>query len=440
MTTLRPQTRPTTIPGPTGSPLFGMARAIRHDLLGTLLEGFRRYGDVVSYPIGPPRGPRRLRQNVVALHHPDAVHQILTNARDFGRETVAFGVLAEMIGDGLLTSDGETWTRQRRTLQPLFTPRRVVGYTDLMAAEADRIVGRSGGGAVDLHALMQQYTLRVVGRALFGDDVDDAVAELRALVPLSGDLVVGRTMQLARLPLGLSTPGNARFTRVRARLYGIVERILSRRAGAGETADDMVGRLHAARDPETGAPLSTQEIRDQLLVFLLAGHETTAGALTFTLHLLGRHPEVQDRVAADPDLARAAVLEGMRLYPPVPATERMVTVDTDLGGYPVAAGTVAVAAQWVTHRHPEFWPAPETFDIDRFVGTHDRPRYAYFPFGGGPRSCVGEHFSVLEATVLLNAVLARYRVAALDPRVPLMTLVTLRPAAPVRASLIRRSG
>jgi cytochrome P450 len=251
-------------------------------------------------------------------------------------------------------------------------------------------------------------------------------------------------MQILRLPLDYPTPRNRRFRRVSAEMYAIVDRILARRAGVIDgsgAGDDMLSRLRAARDPETGQPLSAQEIRDQVLVFLLAGHETTAGALTFTLHLLGRHPEIQERVATgDPDLVRATVLEGMRLYPPAHTTERRASVDTEIAGHRIVRGTPVLVSPWVTHRHPGFWPDPERFDPERFLGEHDRPRYAYFPFGGGPRSCIGEHFAMLEATVLLGTLLARYRVESLDARMRLEPLITLRPAEPVRAVLHARQA
>jgi cytochrome P450 len=431
-------------PGPAGHPLLGMAAAFRRDMLGTMLAGLRDYGDTVTYHFGPRWGPHAVSQDVVMVHHPDSVHEVLTTPRVFGRNTNAFQVLTEFIGTGLLTSDGDVWLRQRRTLQPLFTPRRVAGYTDLMSAEAARIAAEpavAAGSTVDLHHLMQRYALRVVGRALFGDDVDEAVPELQRLMPVLGDLALARALQVVRTPLRWPTPRARRITRECAAQYAIVDRIIAKHAsrGTGDDRDDMLSRLHAARDPETGQPLSAEEIRDQVLVFLLAGHETTAGALTFTLYLLGRDPATQDRVAdGDADLVKATLLEGMRLYPPAYNTERVAEVDTTISGYHVPAGTRVMLSSYVTHRHPEFWPDPERFDPDRFIGQHDRPRYAYFPFGGGPRSCIGEHFALLEATILLRTLLARYRVEALDERLPLAPMVTLRPAEPVRAVLRQR--
>lgn len=452
MTTVRPETRPVTVPGPAGHPVFGVIPALRRDTPGTLLDGLHRHGDVVGYRFGPARGPRWLRPVAIAVHHPDDVRRLLTDGRLFVRRTVGFTVLTETLGTGLLTSDGDMWLRQRRTLQPLFTPRRVTGYLDLMTAEAERIAAEPAvrsASIVDLHELMQLYTLRVVGRALFGDDVDDAVPRLRRLVPEVGELVVDRTRQLVRTPLSWPGRRNRRLSRARAEQYAIVDAIIAGRAGPAEEHDDLLSRLHAARDPQTGAALSAQEIRDQVLVFLLAGHETTAGALTFTLRLLGQHPELQEEVARaaaegaggagrDGDLVRAAVYEGMRLYPPVYVTERSTAADTEIRGYPVPRGTPVFASPWVTHRHPDFWPEPDRFDPHRFVGAQDRPRYAYFPFGGGPRSCIGEHFAMAEATVLLRTLLRRYRVAALDEELTVQPLITLRPAEPVRAVLHHR--
>lgn len=422
------------IPGPAGHPLFGVGREIRQDVLGTLLAGFRDYGDVVAYPFGPRHGPGHVV--LVAAHDPHIVRQILTESeRAFGKQTIGFTVLAEILGRGLLTTEGDVWRRQRRTLAPLFTPRHVAGYAALMAAEADRLVADAPvGEVIDLHLLMMRYTLRVVGRALFGDDVEDAVPDLHDLVPLAGELTVARTMQMARLPLVWPTPRNRRINRVRSQQYAIVERILARH-DPHDGADDLVTRLLAARDPETGRPLSPQEVRDQVLVFLLAGHETTAGALTFTLHQLGQHRELQDAAAGDAEQCRAALLEGMRLYPPAYLTERIATADTDLGPYEIPRGTPVIVSPWVTHRHPAHWPDPERYDPARFASEQDRPRYAYFPFGGGPRGCIGEHFALLEATVLLQALLAHVRVRSLHAAIPLRALVTLRPAGPVLVRL-----
>lgn len=458
------------LPGPRGNPLLGTAVALRRDLLGTLLRDRERYGDLVAYPVGPV-GP--LRQHMVVAHHPDDVHQVLAHTeRTLSKDTVGFRAMSDLLGRGLLTTEGEQWRRQRRIVQPLFTPRRVEGYAGLMAEEAARVVGAgapplSRVEPVDLHLLMLRYTLRVVGRALFGDAIEDLVPVLHRLVPAVSDATMRRTFQLRQSPMDRRTPRNIRPRRLRAQEYAVIEEVLSRSPAPGDPSyaadagrrDDLVTRLRAARDPETGDALSEAEIRDQALIFLMAGHETTAGALTFTLHLLGRHRRVQDRVAEEvgavlgdrdaPDpadlarlpLTRAALLEGMRLYPSAHITERLTRAPLTLAGYDLPAGTIVAVSPWSTQRHPAFWDRPSEFDPDRFLdeeAAKRRPRYAYFPFGGGPRSCVGEHFAMLEAQILLAAMLRRHVVTPASSRLDIEPMITLRPKGAVPVTLTGR--
>jgi len=470
------------LPGPRGNPLLGSALSLRRDLLATLLRDRERYGDLVAYPVGPVG---RLRQQFVVAHHPDDVQQVLTHTeRTLSKDTIGFRAMADLLGRGLLTTEGEQWRRQRRIVQPLFTPRRVEGYAGLMAEEAGRIAHGGPGGPdgrpsttgaatapeeVDLHLLMLRYTLRVVGRALFGDAIEDLVPVLHDLVPAVSDVTLRRTFQLSQSPMDRRTPRNLRPRRLRAQEYAVVDEILSRSpasgdpadpAGAADTAaDNLVTRLRAARDPQTGDMLSEAEIRDQALIFLMAGHETTAGALTFTLHLLGRHQRVQDRVADEvmtvlgeraaptPDdlpklaMTRAALQEGLRLYPSAHLTERLTLRPMTLAGHDLPAGTIVAVSPWSTQRHPRFWPAPDEFDPARFLddeAARQRPRYAYFPFGGGPRGCVGEHFAMLEAVILLAAVLRRHEVVSMTSRVAIEPMITLRPKGAVPVMLIPR--
>jgi cytochrome P450 len=432
----------TTIPGPSGNPVLGMGPAFRRDLLGTLLQGFHRHGELVTYRFGPRRTP--LQWVMVGAYGPDGVRQVLTGTeRAFGRQTVGTEVLTEVFGRGLFTTEGEAWRCQRRTLQPMFTPQRIAGYRDMIAEEADRVVSGVPDGVVDLHQLMLRYTLRVLGRALFGREVDGIAPRLHHLVPLLSDVGFTRGSQLVRPPLSWPTPRNRRLVQLRAQLHTLVDQLLDR-DGADRPDDGFVTRLRAASDPGTGQPFSEQEIRDQVLLFLIAGHETTAAAATFTLDLLGRHPGVQDQVASEPDPApaRAALMEGMRLFPPAYLHMRVARTDIDIAGHLVPRGTHVFVSPWVTHRHPEFWPDPERFDPHRFIGDHGRPRYAYFPFGGGPRSCIGEQLALTETTTLLRTLLARYRIepVAAPPRIA--PRLTLRPAGPVLAKLIarRRAG
>nr|DAC76738.1 TPA_exp: cytochrome P450 [Streptomyces sp. NRRL F-4335] len=447
------------VPGPRGSALAGVTAEFLRDPISVLERSFRDHGDLVAFPFGPRN---RLGKIAVGAFHPESARQVLTDTeRAIGRGQSSTRVLEDMIGCNLMTTDGAEWRRQRRTLQPLFTPKRVARYTELMAAEAERVTTAdvaAGGGRVDLHRLMLRYSLRVVGRALFSGDIDDTAPELHRLIPLTNELIIRRTTQLLKPPLGVPTPRNRAFTRTRDDLYRLIDRILARTdaGAAGEERDDIVTRLRTARDPETDAALSTQEIRDQTLLMMMAGHETTATALTFALHLLGRDEDAQQSLADEADgfvaaggtsagyaqqresLGRACLLEAMRLYPPVYMTEHQAVADIVLGGYEVPAGTAVFLSPWVTHRHPDFWPDPERFDPSRFVGEQDRPRYAYLPFGGGPHVCIGEHFAMLASTVLLEAVVRRFRIESADSPVTFQQTGNIRPDKPMWAQLTPR--
>ncbi|HZV75201.1 MAG TPA: cytochrome P450 [Conexibacter sp.] len=449
-------TAPLAIPGPAGHRLLGMAGALRGDLLGTLRAGFAHHGDVVAYRVGPVRGPQRLRRTVVAFHHPDDVRRVFTDVESFTRLTTSYGVLRELFGVNLVTANGGEWRRQKRLLQPLFTRAAAGQYAELIAAEARAVVERCHhvpGPAIDAARAMEAYALRVLGRTLFKDDRgidDDTIAALERLVPVVGAQVRARATQLLRFPLRWPTPSNRRFAETRAALHATIERVLARNAqhdtGPAHPHElDLLSRLRDARDPEGEQPLSEQEVRDQALIFLIAGHTTTSNALTSTLHLLGCHPQIQERVAAsaaagragadfrEDDPVRAAVQEGLRLHPPSYVLGRHVGPGgTELGGRGLAPGTDVLVSPWITHRHPDFWSEPETFDPWRFVGADDRPPYAYFPFGGGARACIGRHFALLESTILVRALLERCRLESLDANVPMDQLISMRPAGPVR--------
>jgi cytochrome P450 len=441
------------IPGPKGNPLVGSASDFRKRMLRTFLRGMYEYGDTVAYDVGPRGTPLRIR--IVIAHHPDDAQRILSQTeKSITKQTVAFTVVSDVLGNGLLTSSGEDWKRQRRIVQPLFTPRRVAGYTDLMAEEATRIAREPIPiGPVDLHLLMLRYTLRVVGRTLFGDDIEDTVPVLDDLVPKLSDVIRTRMMRPWTPSLDRRLPGNFRPRRLKARQYEVIDKIIRRSPAPGDPRydpdrDDLVTRLRQAVDPDTGEGIGEAELRDQALIFLLAGHETTAGALTFTLHLLGRHQEVQDQLAAEVrqiaddgpltydqvqplTFTRACLQEGIRLFPSAYATERATTGPFALRDYDLPPDQLVVVSPWTTHRHPEFWPDPERYDPTRFLGPSNRPRYAYFPFGGGPRSCVGEQFAMLEAVTLLATFLRNRRVVSESADLPVVPRVTLRPVGPV---------
>jgi cytochrome P450 len=435
------------VPGLRGSRLFGLTFELRSDQLGTFertMLAHRYIGRIVA---GVPG--RRLPLYLVS--HPDGVQQVLASeAQGYPKNTPFYEEISAYLGDGLLTSGGERWRQQRRTLAPLFTPRRMAMYVPAMADESERLTRRwTASGAVDLHEEMTEYTLRVVARILFGTSVDDAIPAIRTMFPALSEHIRRRGLTPFRLPRDFPTAGQRRAAAAQRAMYQVVDGIVAdrRRTPAG---DDLLALLLAARDPETGDALSDQDVRDQVLIFLLAGHETTSTTLTFACHLLGHHPEVQerarrevdevvgDRLPQADDVARLSytamvVKEAMRLYPPAYAFGRGTPTGDTIGGYDVPPGSVVLVSPWATHRHPDFWTEPYRFDPDRFEPSvaAGRHRYAYFPFAGGPRNCIGNHFAMTEAVVALAAILRAGTLHTADKPVPLTTGITLRPTGAV---------
>ncbi|NHA69824.1 cytochrome P450 [Phycicoccus flavus] len=456
MTSVTAPTTPAPLPVVGGR--YRPVLAMRRNLVGYVEDVWRRRGDVVRTVLGPPGFDRE----VWLLGHPDAAARVLSgsSAASFVKRDPVYTETGYWLGHGILTAEGEEWTRQKRFVQPVFTKQAVDGYADLMGEEIAAVVAEqdaTGEDVVDLGAWMQRLTLRVVVRALFGAAEEDVVARVRRSFPVVADTVVRRGVGVLRLPPTVPTPRVVRGRRGRSELFGVCEEIIAARRASGATGGtDLLSRLLAARDGDAG--LTDAEVRDQVLVFLLAGHETTATALTFALHLLGRHREVQDAVraeargalaverpasavAADLPMTRAVVEETMRLYPSAPFTSRLVVRDDTVMGHPVRPGVTVVLAPWNIHRHPEFWTDPLVFDPSRFApGVPRRHRYAWMPFGGGPRACIGQHFALVEAVLALAHVLRERRVTSLleTDHVPVDSLITLFPTVPVRARLQRR--
>ncbi|GAC1364346.1 MAG: cytochrome P450 [Actinomycetota bacterium] len=448
-------------PGPKGAPIIGSALDLKRDILGFMHSNMLRYGDVVRVVAGPPS----MRVVVHGVFHPDGVQQVLaTNADNYYKGTDVYQEVIDLLGNGLLTSEGEVWKRQKRLVQPLFTHKRVAAYVPMIADEAQAIVGRwsgpaASGSPVDLHEDMTDITLRVVGRAVFGTEVDHMVPIFREAVPYLSGRALRRGLSPVRIPNDWPTPGNKHAARDKAAIYKVVDDLITSRRNRPTDAEDLVNLLLRAQDPDGGQGLSDDEVRDQALIFLMAGHETTATALTFAFHLLGHHPEVQRRAQEEADTvlgcreptledARAltyttmVVKEAMRLYPSAHATGRTSYHDDVIGGYRIPAGSAVVVSPWATHRHPRFWDDPERFDPERFTAEHEaaRHRYAYFPFGGGPRACIGQYFSMLEAVIVTAAVIRAYTITTSPAPVPLFTGITLRPAGEMSAHLTARSA
>jgi cytochrome P450 len=446
-------------PEPQGSRLFGSLFELRRDLLGANLRAMRECGDVVRFVAGPPG----LRLAIYGVYHPDGVQQVLaTGSARYGKGDTFYDEVRWALGNGIVTTEGERWRRQKRYIQPLFTHRQVAGYVPLIAREVTGLLDRwrqvaAGAGVVDLHGEMTRLTLRVVGSVLFGADVEEVIPVIRRAFPILSERILRRSLSPVRIPSTWPTPANRRDAAARQALYGVCDELISRRQAEPLGGSDLLSLLVEVRDAESGQPLDDAEIRDQVLIFLLAGHETTATALTFVLHLLGRHPDVQQRVQEEvegvlggrpPTFEHVAALayttmvvkEATRLYPPVFGIARLSQEADVVMGYEIPPRSTVVTSPWATHRHPAFWDDPERFEPERFAPEREALRhpYAYFPFGGGPRGCIGEYFSVLEAVVATAMVLQAFSLTSPPGPVPLATRITLCPASAVPCQLIPR--
>lgn len=446
-------------PGPGGLELVRLMRRFQSDPLTTMVEVADRYGDVTRADLGG--------QPVFLLRGPEATASVLVSDKDSyvkgGHNHV---VMRELLGDGLLTSNGEIWTRHRRLVSPVFAGRRLNTFAGHMTAAAGEAVEAWRPGPMQVDAAMNALTLDVVGRALFGADMRDDAPRVGAAMAYAARTAAktGRSPMLLTLSriqrLGPEGAWRLQFVRRRrlapriAELNRVMDDMLDRR-DPNAASEDLVGRLLAARDPETGEGFSRAEVRDQIMTFLLAGHETTSAALTWMWYELARHPEVRDKVyaevaeklggrtpqAEDVDrlqLTTAVVEETLRLYPSVWILDRFSVRTTTVCGYRVPAGSVMLIPPYLNHHDGTRWPDPERFDPTRFLPDQaaDRPRLAYLPFGYGPRMCLGGRFALMEA-VLVTALVAQRFVLDLEPMraIPPEPNVTLRPRGGLRMTL-----
>jgi cytochrome P450 len=426
-------------PRPRSVPLLGELPAFRRDRLAFLTAMARERGDVASFRLGPYR--------VHQVAHPELVHEVLVAAAGGFRKGPVLQRAKVVLGEGLLTAEGEHHRRSRRALQPAFHPRRIEGYAGTMVATATRAADRwVGNTPLDVHRETVRITLATAGATLLGARIEDdaevsrverAIADLLSAYKL-GFVPFGWRLQ--HLPVGPAR----RLQRGRRALYELVDRTIAQRRADGRDRGDLLSTLALADGDER---LPDTELREQALTLLLAGHETTANALAFALRLLAMDPALDARVhdevasvldgrdptAADvPRLAtcRGVIAEALRLYPPSWAMTRQATDDHDLGGRRVSPGDVVICPPWVVHRDPRWWPDALRCSPDRWEAGVDaeRPRWSYFPFGAGARRCLGESFAWTEAILVLATVAARWRMRPIESRpVELEPLITLRP-------------
>jgi cytochrome P450 len=455
-------TRRATIPGPNGRQAASFLGTLLRDPLRGYLGLSARYGDAIRIPIGP-------RQLLFILTRPEHAEHVLAVHQDNYVKAFTYRPLRVLIGDGLLTSEGEVWRRHRRLIQPLFARRDVRAFGPPMTQAIGRMLaewaGLPPGAEIDLAARMSALALDVVGRALFSADLTGEAARLNRALGANQKVAMLATF----VPLSYG-PRSARVLRAVGRVAG----------HSGESIDGPVSRLIADRRRERepvpgrrdlldvllsarfddGSSLTDAEIGDELATFMLAGHETSAVTLSWALALLSAFPAARERLEAEIDeglLGReptatdvdrlpwttAVITETMRLYPPAWTIERDAVADDEVAGVPVPAGSTIAVPPYLVHRHPDFWPDPAGFDPARFLPPAgrplaDRPRYSYIPFGGGRRACVGQSFAELETVLVLASIAQRYRLELTAAGMPRPSAaVTLRPG-PLRMRLLPR--
>lgn len=414
-----------TAPGVGGLALFRMLPQFRRAPLQTLSDLTRQYGHVVRF--------KGLVTGYQLTHPRDVEHILQTNQQNY-RKGAIYAEAKSSLGDGLLISEGDFWRRQRRLAQPAFHRQRIAGFTRIMTDSAEAMLGRwranrRDGEPFDVVPEMKRLALRIVGSALFNTDLAGDMDVIGRALEIGRAHFMRRMWQLVRLPVSIPTRRNRIFLRAVREAEAVIYRIIAEhRRQMDANADDLLSMLMRSRDEETGEGMSDRQLRDESLTIMTAGHETTAVALSWTWYLLARHEDVERKLHDElsrvlggrtptfedlPDLKYTLMVveEAMRLYPPAWVVGRKASGVDEVGGYRIEAGAEIILSPYITQRHADFWDDPESFNPERFSPgqSASRPRFAYFPFGGGSRLCIGNNFALTEAQMVLATVAQRYR-------------------------------
>jgi len=430
---------------------LGHIREIRRDMLAYFTRCSQECGDVALMRFGP--------RKVYLLSHPDHIEQVLVARNRAYSKHYAFKLLRPLLGEGLLTAEGDHWLRQRRLIQPAFAPEALARYAPVMVQFARQLLdGWTDGEQRDIHREMTELTLRIAAKTLMDIDLGEQLWQVGDGTDAMMDDFRRRFQSVATLPTWLPTPNNLRRRRGLTQLNDVIEGIIAARRKSNEDCGDLLSMLMRARDEDDGRGMTDKQLRDEVMTLLLAGHETTANALSWTWYLLAQHPRAETKLFAElqnvlsgrppeygdlPRLKYTAqiVKESMRLYPPAYTIGREAIEDTRIGEYDVPQGTTVFASQWVVHRDSRWYDEPEKFSPERWTDEFERtrPKYAYFPFGGGPRVCIGNTFAMIEATLLVAAIAQQYqfRLASREPAIP-WAAVTLRPRDGIPVHLTAR--
>lgn len=438
-------------PGPKSRGLIGNFPLGSADPLALYTQWARQYGDILYY--------RFLSRHIYFLNSPELVkYALLTNYQNFIKGD-PLRLNRRIFGNGLLTNEGDSWLQQRRLIQPAFHRNKIQSYGDTMVTFTERMVaGWQDGAALDIHQEMMRLGLKIVAKVLFNVEIAADTDRVSTALNTVQDLSSGGRMLLPPIFRLLPTADNLRYRRAARELDDVVYGLIRDRRANGQVADDLLYALLQVKN-EAGQSMPDRQLRDEVMTLLLAGHETTAVSLSWTWYLLSHNPDVEQKLWSElrrvlngrspgiEDLAELpytdrVIKEAMRLYPPVWAVVRTCVKECEIGGYQVPSGSTVFMSQWVMHRDPRFYDQPEQFNPDRWLDSHAKeiPKFAYFPFGGGPRTCIGASFATMEAVLVLATIAQNYQVRVVQdqPIAPVPTM-TLRPRHGIQVIVTRRS-
>ncbi len=439
-------------PGPKGLPFLGSIRQLQQDRIGFLTSNQQQYGDIVHFKIGP--------RHIYQLNNPDHIQYVLVKHADQFQKTPALKNAArDSIGQGLLTSDGELHKRQRRLVQPAFHHNRIAAYANTMVNYTDDMLHQwQNGKQISMLNEMMHLTMRIVGKTLFDTDVTNDADNIGEAISVGIEAMSKRLARPLQLLEKLPTETNRKRREALKVIDETIIRFIEERQASGEDKGDLLSMLLMAVDEQDGGQMTNKQVKDEAMTLFVAGHETTANALTWTFYLLGQHPEVEQKLAEEittglqgrlPTLAdlpklpylEMVVKESMRMYPPAWTVSREAQEDFELGGYTIPKGSVLMMSMYVVHHDARYWDQPDAFLPERFSAANEEniPKYAYFPFGGGPRVCIGNQFAMMEAELVLATIVQRYQLSLLpNQQIKLNPLVTLRPQPDIQMLVSKR--
>jgi cytochrome P450 len=431
-------------PGPRGHLLLGSARDIQRDPLRFGLAMTQQYGDIVRI--------RLLLWPAYLVNHPDGVKHVLQeNQQNYNKDLYPYQIFKPLLGRGLVTNDGKSWLHQRRLMQPAFHRKRLAAFGSLMTDATVMMLDQWQDFAeraqqLDIAAEMLRLTLRIVGQALFNTDLSDETRIVgQALITVNK--LLSDYIYAPFPPLNVPTSRNRLIQTAFRTLDQVVQGIINQRRQQNMDTDDLLSMLLSVRDEETGQRMNDQQVRDEMMTLLIAGYETVSTALVWTWYLLSQYPEMEHRLHSELDIVlrgdlptvehlvelpytRMVIEEALRLYPPAWIFGRKAIADDKIGGYSIPANSMIVLSPYITHRHPALWEHPEVFDPERFTPERSavRPPFAYFPFGGGPRMCIGNNFALMEMQLILATIAQRYKLRLVPGHtVEPEALLSLRP-------------